>query len=214
MATVRQRRDGGGSEVIRVMRREERRRPHHQRPVEVGAASLHHCLAATVGAERTGLVALETSGRQPSPAKTRLLETLRQAIPLLEHALARTMSVIAYTFTRQPLMFPSSAKRIMAWAIGAGGCYLHDAIRSGCSDDGSAASLKPSSVQPAIPPAMIFTGRPSRASRSAPRAVPLQCGPAQCITNSVSAAQTASLLAMILPCGRLPFCFAREVAIH
>ncbi len=37
----------------------------------------------------------------------------------------------------------------------------------------------PSSSQPVMPPAMIFTGRPSFASRKAPRAAPLQCGPAQ-----------------------------------
>ncbi len=41
------------------------------------------------------------------------------------------------------------------------------------------ASSKRSSSQPVIPPAMIFTGRPSSARRSAPRAAPLQCGPAQ-----------------------------------
>ena len=41
------------------------------------------------------------------------------------------------------------------------------------------ASSKPSSNQPVIPPVMIFTGRPSCARRSAPRAAPLQCGPAQ-----------------------------------
>ena len=39
--------------------------------------------------------------------------------------------------------------------------------------------LKPSSSQPVIPPIMIFTGRPSRASRTAARCAPLQCGPAQ-----------------------------------
>mmetsp|Transcript_7057 Transcript_7057/g.30035 ORF Transcript_7057/g.30035 Transcript_7057/m.30035 type:complete len:853 (-) Transcript_7057:974-3532(-) len=44
---------------------------------------------------------------------------------------------------------------------------------------GPCASAKPSSSQPVMPPAMIFTGRPSFASRSAPRAAPLQCGPAQ-----------------------------------
>ena len=30
-----------------------------------------------------------------------------------------------------------------------------------------------------LPPAMILTGRPSSASRNAPLAAPLQCGPAQ-----------------------------------
>ncbi|QYU68504.1 tripartite tricarboxylate transporter substrate binding protein [Leptolyngbya sp. 15MV] len=38
---------------------------------------------------------------------------------------------------------------------------------------------KPSSTHPVMPPAMILTGRPSRARRKAPRAAPLQCGPAQ-----------------------------------
>jgi hypothetical protein len=41
------------------------------------------------------------------------------------------------------------------------------------------ASSKPSSIQPVMPPAMILTGRPSLARRRAPRAAPLQCGPAQ-----------------------------------
>jgi hypothetical protein len=41
------------------------------------------------------------------------------------------------------------------------------------------AKSKPSSSQPAIPPAMIFTGRPRSARRRAPRAAPLQWGPAQ-----------------------------------
>lgn len=40
-------------------------------------------------------------------------------------------------------------------------------------------SSKPSSNHPQTPPAMIFTGRPKRAKRKAPRAAPLQCGPAQ-----------------------------------
>ena len=44
---------------------------------------------------------------------------------------------------------------------------------------GVLANSKPSSNQPVMPPAMTFTGRPSRASRNAPRAAPLQCGPAQ-----------------------------------
>ncbi len=41
------------------------------------------------------------------------------------------------------------------------------------------AKSKPSSSQPVMPPAMILTGRPSSASRSAPLVAPLQCGPAQ-----------------------------------
>jgi len=40
---------------------------------------------------------------------------------------------------------------------------------------------------------MIFTGRPRRAKRSAPRAAPLQCGPAQYVTNTVSGGQPAIL---------------------
>jgi short subunit dehydrogenase len=40
-------------------------------------------------------------------------------------------------------------------------------------------SGNPSSSHPVTPPDMIFTGKPSRASRKAPREAPLQCGPAQ-----------------------------------
>lgn len=36
-----------------------------------------------------------------------------------------------------------------------------------------------SSSHPVMPPVMILTGRPSFASRIAPRTAPLQCGPAQ-----------------------------------
>ncbi len=43
----------------------------------------------------------------------------------------------------------------------------------------SVANSNPSSSHPVIPPAIIFTGRPSSARRSAPRAAPLQWGPAQ-----------------------------------
>lgn len=43
----------------------------------------------------------------------------------------------------------------------------------------SVVSSNPSSSHPVIPPAMIFTGRPSSARRKAPRAAPLQWGPAQ-----------------------------------
>ena len=45
---------------------------------------------------------------------------------------------------------------------------------------------RPSSSQPVTPPIISFTGRLSRASRSAARCAPLQCGPAQYTTNRVS----------------------------
>ena len=44
---------------------------------------------------------------------------------------------------------------------------------------GVTSSVKPSSIHPVIPPAMILAGSPSSARRNAPRAAPLQCGPAQ-----------------------------------
>src|SRR6185437_15911653 len=40
------------------------------------------------------------------------------------------------------------------------------------------------------------------ASRNAPRVAPLQCGPAQYVTNKVSDGYCASFDATILPCGR------------
>ena len=42
-----------------------------------------------------------------------------------------------------------------------------------------ATKANPSSAQPVMPPIITFTGNPSRASLSAARSVPLQCGPAQ-----------------------------------
>ncbi len=45
-----------------------------------------------------------------------------------------------------------------------------------------------------MPPIMIFTGSPRRASFSAALSAPLQCGPAQYTTNSVSAGHCAMRL--------------------
>lgn len=61
------------------------------------------------------------------------------------------------------------------------GAIIRDCFTNG-DQQGSyspVAKAKPSSSHPVMPPVMIFTGLPSSASRSAPRAAPLQCGPAQ-----------------------------------
>src|SRR6185437_9407718 len=50
---------------------------------------------------------------------------------------------------------------------------------------------------------MILTGRPRALSRTAARAAPLQCGPAQYTTKSICGGQAVILEAMIFPCGRL-----------
>ncbi len=50
---------------------------------------------------------------------------------------------------------------------------------SGHSESYDGVNVKPSSIQPVTPPIIIFTGKPSRARRSAALLAPLQCGPAQ-----------------------------------
>lgn len=59
------------------------------------------------------------------------------------------------------------------WMLSSATSARHEA---GCREvvHGPQASANPSSIQPVMPPAMIFTGYPRRANRNAPRAAPLQ----------------------------------------
>lgn len=67
-------------------------------------------------------------------------------------------------------------------------CPLGSQVRLRLAQAGEvpSTSAKPSSFQPVIPPIISFTGRPRRARRAAARSAPLQCGPPQYTTKSVS----------------------------
>jgi len=84
--------------------------------------------------------------------------------------------------------------KLLNWSICT--CYLtgavwkknHASVQACLSHVASlVARSKPSSSHPVIPPIITFTGRPNWANRIAPRVAPLQCGPAQYVTKSVSA---------------------------
>jgi hypothetical protein len=53
------------------------------------------------------------------------------------------------------------------------------------ASDRNSSTGKPSSIQPVIPPAMVLTGRPSCAMRSAARTAALQWGTSEYVTKTV-----------------------------
>jgi peptidoglycan/LPS O-acetylase OafA/YrhL len=76
---------------------------------------------------------------------------------------------------RRPRLIPGvKAAGLAATASSAGRRLPHPGMAAAAAVTG-----KPSSAQPVMPPSINFTGRPSRARRSAARSAPLQCGPAQ-----------------------------------